>query len=352
MLWAVIMAGGVGSRFWPESRRNNPKQFLPLLGRRSLLEDTVKRLSGVVPPSRILIFCQEDKVARIRRMLPSIPAAQIIGEPAGRNTAPCAAVAAAMVARRDAKGVLALLPADHRIGREGVFRRELREAAKKAAETGWPVTFGIRPAYPHTGYGYLELNRKRASSRERFYPLKRFHEKPDARTAVRYYRSGNFLWNSGMFVWKAAALLDVCLRELPAVHRLAQAIAQSARPEMRPRFLKMPSVSLDYGLMEKLKNRIWTLPAGFDWSDVGGWQALAKLGKRDRQGNIVEGKAVLVDAGGNLVRNRHRLVALIGVRDLAVIDTPDALLICPLEKAEAVRSITSELERKEWNHYL
>ncbi|MDD5672051.1 MAG: mannose-1-phosphate guanylyltransferase, partial [Candidatus Omnitrophica bacterium] len=271
MLWAVIMAGGAGTRFWPESRRKLPKQFLRFFGSKTLLEETVARLRDVVPASRTIVITSRDKVALSRKLLKKVPAAHILGEPVGRNTAPCAALAAAIALRKDPEAVIALLPADHHIGKPGAFRRALRTAFRVALKGRLPVTFGIKPAFAHTGYGYLEMGPlTERPSGAAVYRLKRFHEKPDGRKAAVFLRSGKFLWNSGMFVWRADEALKATARYQPDIDNLVNKImGASLQQGLNRWFAKMPSISIDYGLMEKMKGRILTMPVDFGWNDVG-----------------------------------------------------------------------------------
>ncbi len=352
MLWAVLMAGGSGTRFWPESRRSHPKQFLKIFGDKTLLEATAARLPGVIPASRTIVITLKAKRAHTAKLLKKIPARNIFGEPVGRNTAPCAVLAAALIAKRDPDAVIALLPADHRIEKGNAFRRALKAAAKIAASTDYPVTFGIKPDSPHTGYGYLELGPRTGH----VHRLQRFHEKPDLATANRFLRSGRFLWNSGMFVWRADALLKAAEKFLPRAARLAKKIAAGkTQSGMDRHWPAMPNISIDYGLMEKLGGRILAMPVQFGWSDVGGWQALAALQVKDRPGtagNVLLGNVLALESAGNMVKAGGRLVVLLGMKGHLVVDTDDALLICPKEKAESIRVIVRALEKKRLHRYL
>lgn len=352
MLWAVLMAGGSGTRFWPESRRANPKQFLKIFGRKTLLEATAHRLAGLVPPSRMLVITLGAKRTHAARLLKKIPSRQILGEPVGRNTAPCAILAAAWIVKQDPNAVIALLPADHRIEKENAFRRSLLEAAKVAARTEYPVTFGIKPDSPHTGYGYLELGQRTGH----VYRLERFHEKPDHATANRFLKSSRFLWNSGMFIWRADALLAAAKRHLPRAYKLAEKIAAgSVQPDMKHHWAAMPNISMDYGLMEKLGGKILTMPVDFGWSDVGGWLALAAIWPKDRSGtsgNVLLGNVLAVDSSGNVVKSGRRLVVMLGMKDHVVVDTDDALLVCPKLKTENIREIVAALKAKKLERYL
>ncbi len=353
-LWAVVLAGGSGTRFWPESRARNAKQFLPIFGSKTLLEQTVDRLSPLVPRSRVLVITHERDTARVSKLL-RIPRTQVIGEPVGRNTAPCAALAADWVARRDPDGVIALLPADHLIVKTALFRRALAAASAVASRSGLPVTFGIKPAFAHTGYGYLETGTVYA--RERGFAirkLKRFREKPALAQAKAFVRAGRFLWNSGMFVWRAADLLKETRRHLPAAARLIDRMhAGNWNKNFKRLYPAMPGISIDYGLMEKMRGRILTLPVDIGWYDLGSWLAMPDLWPRDAQNNSVLGEPLLVESRGNIVRSGRRMVALLGVENLVVVDTEDALLVCAKDQTESVRKIVNRLaDKKGWRKYL
>lgn len=353
MLWAVLMAGGSGTRFWPESRESRPKQFLSFFEKKTLLEQTCRRLSPLVPRQRILVVTQASKVQLVRK-LTGLPQSQILGEPVGRNTAPCAVLAARLILEKDPQAVIALLPADHRIQKEPLFRKTLQAAAEAAAHTGLPVTFGIRPCAPHTGYGYLEMGPFFESRRGfRIRRLKRFHEKPGAAKARRYFESGKFLWNSGMFVWKAAALLAAARTHLPQAVRLADLIASMRFKEgMRKYYPKMPNISMDYALMEPLAGRILTCPADFGWSDVGSWECLREFCAPDAKGNVASGKTLFVESSGNIVKSSGKLVVVMGMNNHLVVETADALLVCPVEKTQSIRAVVRELKMRKMHAYL
>lgn len=364
------MAGGTGTRFWPESRENNPKQFLPFFGRRTLFEETLCRIRPLIPKSRVIVVTQKRYESQVRR-LGKIPPAHIIGEPVGRNTAPCVALAAALIIKKDPHAVLAILPSDHRIGKPARFRKILKRAAETAAQHGFPVTFGMKATLPHTGYGYLEIDKLfKKENGMPIYRLKRFHEKPTLAKAKAFLKTGRFLWNSGMFVWHADQLLEATRDYLPGVYKVVQNVIprsgatkdlrdSSPLPGLRMTkalekfYPRMPSISIDYGLMEPLRGKILTIPADIEWCDLGGWQAFQDLWPRDLHGNIIQGKQILtVGCQDNLVRTGKRLMALVGVRDLVVVDTEDALLIASQDKVESIREIVAMLRKRGWTKYL
>lgn len=354
MNWAVIMAGGSGTRFWPESRKRRAKQFLSLFGRKTLIEQTFDRIKKVVPSSRILVFTALDKAAPTAKLL-RISRSQVIGEPVGRNTAPCAAWAASLILKKDASAVLGIFPADHFIKDESIFAKTLRVAYEQADQTGMPVTLGIKPDQPHTGYGYLEMAKKRISVRGTpVFFLKRFHEKPKLALARKFFRSGKFLWNAGIFVWRADCLLETTRRELPAVFKTVVEIAAGRFSSLcvRKLFSRAPNVSIDYGLMEKLSGGILTIPVSMGWNDVGSWAMLRNLLPVDRSGNVSIGNNVLVESSGNIIRGGSRLIATVGLKDHVVVDTGDAVLVCPRSGTESIRKIVLELQNKNKHGFL
>ena len=348
------MAGGSGTRFWPESRQRRAKQFLSLFGRATLLERTLARVKKVIPASRILVFTAQDQAASTAKLL-RVPRSRVIGEPVGRNTAPCAAWAASLILGKDPSAVLGVFPADHFIKDEAAFAKLLRVAYGQAEREGMPVTLGIRPDQPHTGYGYLETAEQKTAVRGTpVFFLKRFHEKPGRVLAGKYFRSGKFLWNAGIFVWRADCLLEAVRRKLPAVFQAVVKIAAggiSARAVQKI-FSKVPSVSIDRGLMEKLPGGILTIPAAMGWNDVGSWAALRNLLPADRRGNFSVGANILVESSGNIVKGRGRLIATVGLKDHVVVDTGDAVLVCPVSEAESVRKIVIELQKRNMRRFL
>lgn len=358
MLWAVIIAGGTGTRFWPASRRKTPKQFLKLFGGQTLFQQTLSRIKSLIPLSRTWVLTQDCYIPQVLKSA-SIPRNQILGEPVGRNTAPCAALAAAMILRKDPKAVIAILPSDQCIGKPALFRKLLRNAARAAGTSGWPVTFGIRPDCAHTGYGYLEISKKWPGERAA-YRIKAFHEKPSFQKAQAYFKSGKYLWNSGMFVWQAGAMLQEVKKHLPAVDKIIRTILSAPKQRVggdfalrfRRFYPKMPSISLDYGLMEKLRGKILTIPAAIEWCDLGGWSAYHDFCPQDKEGNAFFGKVLATASKGNFVKGQKRLVALVGVENLMIVDSPDALLIASKEKSQSIRDIVGQLEQKNWKQYL
>jgi mannose-1-phosphate guanylyltransferase len=344
-VFAVIMAGGAGTRFWPASRANRPKQLLPLTGGAPLLAETVRRLAPLVTEDRVVVVTGEHLAEGTAKALPNVPPAQILKEPAPRNTAPCIAWANAVVAKLDPDAVVAVLPSDHFIGDEPAFRKVLERAIESAA-SGRVTTIGIVPTRPETGYGYIELGADLgAGVRE----VARFVEKPDRKTAETFLTGKRHVWNAGMFFFRVKDMSALVAEHLPA---LADGISKI---EGDPRalasvFPTLPSISIDHGVMEKARG-LAVIPAEFGWNDVGSWESAWELGTRDERGNALDEGAVAIDATGNLVRSLgsakgKKVVALVGVNDLVVVDTDDALLVLPRERAQDVRLVIEELKAK------
>ena len=352
--WAIIIAGGSGTRFWPESRRSLPKQFLGLFGKKTLLEETQDRLLKVVPKSRILVFTSKDKAALTRKLL-KLPASQVIGEPVGRNTAPCAVWAASLVLKKDPSAVLGIFPADHFIRDGKKFTKTLKAAYQAAEEQGMPVTLGIKPESPHTGYGYLEMGPKFSAVKGiPIYRLKQFCEKPALPAAKRYCSSGKFLWNAGIFVWRADCLLETARKALPKVFKAATKIVNEkiSQVSLHKLFAALPNISIDYGLMEKIRGGILTVPVSMGWNDVGGWSALKNLLVKDKKGNVASGQTLLVDSKDNFIKSKGKLIATIGLERHVVVESEDAILICPLDQTESIRKIVQTLEKDRKTRFL
>lgn len=354
-IYPVIMAGGSGTRFWPLSRRTRPKQFLALAGDAPLLAATVGRLPPLAKADRTYVVCGPAHAAAARRMVPQLPKENFIVEPCARNTAPCVGLAAIHVAARDPKGIIAMLPADHHVGRPEAFRDAI-SAAAQLAEGGAIATIGIRPNRPETGYGYLKLGPRmpvagKAKARFQAHKVERFVEKPDVVTAARYLADGSYLWNSGIFVFRTDVILDEIRRAMPVLGEQLDAIARTLGTPRYKRtltrvFPECPSISIDYGVMEK-SARIAVVPAEFGWSDVGSFAALPEVRATDHLGNVAEGDAMVIDGRNDVVlATRDRPVAVIGLDDVIVVDAGDAVLVCRRDRAQDVRKAVEELQRR------
>jgi mannose-1-phosphate guanylyltransferase len=349
--YAMIMAGGRGTRFWPRSRRCHAKQVLNVFGSRTLIQDTVERLAPFLPPERMWVMTNEYLQDEIIRQLPSVPKRQIIAEPAQRSTAPCNGLAAHILGSIDPEAVIGVFPADHVLARPARFRR-LLGPAYRAANRGRLVVLGIQPRWPETGYGYLEFPRSTKPGGLKAVRVQHFHEKPGVDTARRYVEAGNFYWNSGVFFWRADAFLKALRRHLPKTAALLAALPPfSSRrflPLLREVYPLCENISVDYAVMEKADN-VAGIAAGADveWSDVGSWNAVYELLPRDADGNAARAAEVLArDSTGNYVDAERKLVALLGVNDLIVVDTPDALLVADRSRAQHVSDIVKALEKR------
>lgn len=354
-LHAVILAGGRGTRFWPLSRRHRAKQVLPMLGRGSLIQQTLERLQPVVPPRRTWILTNQHLRERILRQLPAIPPSQVIAEPAQRNTAPAIGLAAQLISRvAGREALLGVFPSDHVVVRPVQFHKALR-VASRAAAAGSLVVLGIRPRWPETGYGYIQFV-ARPSNGLRLQPVERFREKPDLATARRFLRSGRHFWNSGMFLWSAATILDALEQYLPRTAAVLAEIAGDFRPATLARlYPRCDNISVDYAVLEKAgtAGRVVGLSCEMGWNDVGSWNALYELLPHDEDGNAVRGRAWLLDARGNYLdvlgvpgsKGPKKMVAAIGVENLVVVDCHDALLIARRDRAQDVAKVVAWLEK-------
>lgn len=358
-MYIVILAGGSGTRFWPLSRKRHPKQLMSVFGGRSMLQRTVER---VLPlnPDHILVVTNSLQAEETARQLASLDRGTItvVEEPLARNTAPAIGLAAAVIERHDPTAVMAVLPADHYIIDEEEFRATLVRAGEAASR--WSlVTLGIRPTAPETGYGYIEADT--SAGREGVLPVRRFVEKPSRERALEFMESGNFYWNSGMFVWRTDLILDRIRTHLPDLWAGLSALDVPAnlkhlsvlKERVADLYARIEAQSIDYGVMEKAEGVV-VIPSSFGWSDVGSWSALPGLLEGDPEGNSVtdSSRLVTIDSRNCLVRGNDRLVALLGVRDLIVVDSGDALLVCPRERAQEVRKVVDELERRGLTDYL
>jgi mannose-1-phosphate guanylyltransferase len=348
-LHAVVLAGGAGERFWPASRSARPKPLLRVVDGRSLLAATLARARRAVGPGRVWLVCGREHAAAMRRES-GLPPSRVLVEPRRRNTGMAIALAATRVAAADPAAVLAVLPADHRIDDARAFAAALRRAARVAVREGALVTLGVRPTRPDTGYGYIRLGRPLGPPHPGLHRVRRFVEKPDAARARRYVRGGGYLWNAGIFVWTPRAILEEIEAHAP---ELASAVAtlpplgsprgRHAAVALERAYRRAPSVSIDHAVLERSR-RVLCLPVSFAWSDVGTWQRLAEtLGANGTRSAVVEGRALLCDAPGNLVWGHDRPVALLGVEGLAVVDAGDALLVASLERSDELRRIVGEL---------
>jgi mannose-1-phosphate guanylyltransferase len=354
----VIMGGGSGTRFWPLSRGKRPKQFLNILGQRSLIEETFLRISPLADEERIYLVINQAQ-RKLTRGIFKDRGVQVLEEPHGRNTAPCIGLAAVHIKRKWGDIPMAVLPADHFIGDGELFRTTLR-AGLELSQGGGMVTIGIPPTKPETGYGYIKRGRIYDSvGGLEVFKVDRFVEKPDEKRALQYIREGNYLWNSGIFIFQVDVILREIGKYLPKLHRglvKIQGLVDGSRywGTLKKVYSELESISIDYGIMERTEEPVYTIAGNFGWSDVGSWQALfeMKVDQKDASGNIVEGLTTIIDSRNNFIVNRSgKVAAVLGANEMLVVITPDAVLVGDLNRSQEVRAIAQEMRRKglmEW----
>jgi len=345
------MAGGSGTRFWPLSRKGRPKQFLPIATHKTMIEETVERLRPLLPPEAIYTISNSAQAAAIRKLMPGLPAKNVLVEPLAKNTAASLILATARVFVQNPKAVIFALPADHLIAKPDVFLRKLRAAAAAAAREDVIVTFGIPPTFPSTGFGYIHFSGRgsRRFGNVDFYPVLKFKEKPDVDQARDYLKQGRHCWNSGMFVWRAEVFARKLERFAPGFfsywERIVGAIEKNDRTGIAAVFREIPATSIDYALMEKAEG-VLMAEGDFGWSDVGSWSSLADIWPRDGSENALRGEAQFLDSRNCLVYSPHRLAAVIGLKDVIIVDTKDALLVCSKKADQRVKEIIEALKKK------
>jgi mannose-1-phosphate guanylyltransferase len=364
-IFSVILAGGKGTRFWPLSRTRRPKQLLSILSPKTLVRETVERMLPVSGAERTLVVTVGEQLTALSRELRGLPRRNFIAEPEGKNTAPCIGLAALEVAARARDAVMLVVPADHWVADASAFRRAMEDAVRIAAHGDRLVTIGVRPDYAETGYGYILKGRSRnGKSGDAAALVRRFQEKPDVSTARRLIRNGA-LWNSGMFAWRASAILEALRRYQPAIADALDKISAAGKGKsltrptprmaalMRREYGTMPSISIDYAVLEKAAadGSVVTLEAPFGWSDIGSWSAVHRMMRRDENGNAANGKWFALGAKNCLVHAPDRLVVLLGMENAVVVDTPDALLVGDLTRAQEVRELVEELKKNGFGAY-
>ncbi|MCA9024207.1 MAG: mannose-1-phosphate guanylyltransferase [Planctomycetaceae bacterium] len=357
MKHAVIMAGGSGTRFWPQSRETFPKQFLTLSGERSLIQSTFDRCQPDIAAKQFWVVTNAVQADATRQQLPEIPASHIIEEPCGRNTAPCIGLAAIQLLASDPDAVMVVMPADHIISPSEKFRQAIEQATRLIeTDPGRLVLFGVRPTYPATGFGYIEQGSP-LSTDEPGTQVASFREKPDAATAQEYVESGRFFWNCGIFVWRAETILD-CLKQFePDIHAQLQLLVPTVGTDewsvaLAEQFPQMKSISIDHGVLERADN-ICLLEAPYTWDDVGSWHALERLHPQDEHGNTVVNLHCGVDTSGCIIRGeKEHLIATLGVRDLIIVHTQDATFVASKHDENAIRQLIQKLRESGYEQYL
>lgn len=358
-MYVVLMAGGSGTRFWPRSRSSHPKQLLNIIGERSMLQMTYERVRELTDDDKILVITSAELENQVQDDLPNLPPENIIAEPFGRNTAPCIGLAAVVIQKRSSSNeVMMVLPADHLIQDDAKFRNTLKSAADYTTENNCLITMGIKPAYPETGYGYIQKGEEISKQAGRsIYKVKTFAEKPNRETADRFIQSGDFLWNSGMFIWSVDTIMKEFNEYQPdltdGLHAIREVVDSPDMDNMiYDVYSKIKSVSIDYGIMESAKN-VCVIEANFTWNDIGSWEAVYNISDKDKKGNAIYSREhFLFGAKNNYIYSSKKLVAAIDVEDLVVVETDDALLICKKDQSQKVKDVVDMLRRKELAQYL
>lgn len=354
--YAVIMAGGRGERFWPASRNSMPKQFLSLTGDRSMIQQTLDRIAPLIPAKQTFIALGEAHLDTARRQLPEIPDENFLVEPVGRNTAPSIGLAALHIQKRDPEAVMVILPADHMIRGRRAFRLCLEKSFQWAVKTGCLVLIGIVPGRPETGYGYIERTGQTKKTDRYIYGVRRFVEKPSPPRAALFYRSGRYYWNSGIFVWKASSILEEISRHIPelsaGLKQIEPAIGTDSEAEtLRALFPSLPAVSIDYGLLEK-STSLLVVQGNFGWDDLGSWSTLAGAGRRDERGMSVRGNFIGHDNDGCLIYSQEGLIAALGVKNLVIVRSGDAVLVCAKERTQEIKELVRLCRERKLERYL
>lgn len=359
MLHAVIMAGGSGTRFWPASRTDRPKQMLPMLGGNTMLQATFDRLRDLVSAEHTLVMTNRQLVAPVREQLPLIPPEQIVGEPMKRDTAACIALAASMIVKADPEGVMLVLPSDHVISTQEQFRDCMRSAMRLIeTSTDCIVTFGVRPTYAAESFGYIQRGEAlREAHAGAAFKVACFREKPNRQTAEQYLQAGTYYWNSGIFMWRARTILNALRHFEPEMMKHVDAIAKTLGTPSYPatlqrEFEKIAGKSIDFAVMERYDN-VAVIEATFKWDDVGSWQAIGRLTEPDEQGNCVQGTFLPIQSQRMIVYgDQEHLIVTIGMQDTIVVHTPNATLVAPKHEEERVREVVRQLQARGWTQYL
>ena len=350
------MAGGSGTRFWPKSRKDHPKQLIDLMGQGTLIRQTVDRIKELDTANKIYIVASDFLCNKIKEVIPEIPESNFIKEPSGKNTAPAIGLAALHMYKKDPKGVMAIYPADHLIQGRERFISTMKAAETVAEKENVLMTIGIKPTYAATGYGYIQYGSNGNSTIENVYNVKTFAEKPHKDAAINFYESGEFLWNSGIFVWKAEQILLEMKTHMCELHDSLDVIFDNIDSPQYDIVLDreweiITPESIDYGILEKAEN-IYTVKANFEWSDLGTWDSLFKAFEKNEQGSLHDGEVITVDSKNNLVVSPNRLTALIGVENLVVVNMMDITLIMPQSESEKVKKIVQMLKTMNKEDYL
>lgn len=360
-VYPVIMAGGVGTRFWPRSREKTPKQLLEIVAKGTLIQNTVKRLAHITDVQNIFVVTNKTQKPLATKQLGAVGVDEenILIEPIGRNTAACIGLAALHIRKLDPDGIMVVLPSDHLIHDVVEYERVIKLAVEVARESASLLTIGITPTHPETGYGYIQYDDEGKHSPyflRGVFKVKTFAEKPTAQIAEQFLASGDFLWNSGQFIWRVDAILKSLERYLPEMYaellKIENAIGTAHYPQtLEHVYGLIRGISIDYGVMEKADN-VFIIPGNFGWSDIGSWDEVYRMSGKDEHGNSITGKVIHKDTTRSYIHAHDRVIATIGVDDLIIVDTPDALLICKKGRSQDVKEIVDHLKRKQMNEYL
>lgn len=356
-MYAVIMAGGSGTRLWPRSRQDRPKQFQALYSDKTLLQETVRRLEPLIPQDDIYVIANRSHEAIVKEQLPWLRPENWIGEPIAKDTAPAVGIAATVIHQRDPEAVILVTPADHIITKEMLFRRLLKVAEQVASEGPNVVTIGIRPTCPETGYGYIQMSdAHRTIDDIDVHEVISFKEKPDLRTAEEYVSSWHYVWNSGMFIWSVKTILDLYRVHAPDIYRLMMRFKNAmGTPEeqtvLEEVYEAFPKISVDYAILEHAEN-IHVIPSAIGWSDLGSWSALHEIMDADEDGNTVVGSHVGIDTHNCLIHSRDRLIATIGLDNMIIVDGGDVILVLPNGRSQDIKVLLEELKKQGKEKYL
>ncbi|NOZ04533.1 MAG: NTP transferase domain-containing protein [FCB group bacterium] len=347
-MYAVIMAGGSGTRFWPYSRNARPKQLLKIIGKKSMLQMTVDRLLKLKFINDLFIVTRQDLAPLIQAEIKGVKPGNIIVEPSGKNTAPCIGLAALYIAALKEDAVMSVFPADHLIIGHRKFARAISTANHLAKKNNTLVTIGITPTYPATGYGYIQYESESEEDHFEAYRVRTFAEKPHLSVAKRFLQSGDFLWNSGIFIWKVSSLFKELKAHMPELYEHLMTIGERIRENrsFTDVWEEIYPVSIDYGLMEKVKRDVYVIKATFEWSDLGSWNAVYDRAPKKKGGNVVKGEGVVLDGENNFVQSNGRFTAVMGLDNIVVVNTEDATLVIPRDRVEEVRVLVDWLKRE------
>lgn len=345
-LYAIIMAGGVGSRFWPRSTKKTPKQLIKIIGANTLIQDTVKRLEGLVENDHIFIITNSLQKAEVEKQLSNIPQENIISEPFGRNTAACIGLATIIIRKKDKDALTVVLPSDHIIHDNEEFQKSIINAAEYAMDSDGLITIGINPGKPETGFGYIQVDEKIV--KDNIYKVLTFAEKPNYATAIRFIESGDFFWNSGIFIWKTDSILNEIKSLMPDLYegliKIENAIGNAGYEETLNRvYGQLRKLSIDYGIMEKSK-RVFLTKGNFRWSDVGSWDEVYQISEKDNNGNVLNGMIYTDMVLDSFIHSEQKFTAVIGVDNLVIINSNDALLVCRKDKSQEVKKVVEYLK--------